>query len=281
MPELPEVETVLRAIQKSGIVGSPISRVEINKNRHIKEITPEEFTNKLLGETIHSIERKGKQLVFILDEWALLSHLRMNGKYFFDKVPPELLIEGRAIGVMFHFVNGRKLIFCDTRGFGAFYLQSLDNYKSLSPYKDIGPDLVDDEIDIDKLFAYCQKIRLPIKMLLLDQKFVAGIGNIYASEILFAAKIHPLTITKNLAKEQIKKIIKFSQSILKKAIELKGTSIVDFLTPSGEKGSYQNELKVYFRDKKPCYNCQTAITRVSTNGRGTFFCTSCQKLESQ
>src|SRR4051812_30505996 len=201
----------------------------------------------------------------------------MSGKYFFDEVPAELLAESRAVGIIFHFANGRKLIFCDTRGFGAFYLQRLDDYKSLSPYKDIGPDLVDDEIDIDKLFTYCQKVRIPIKMLLLDQKFVAGIGNIYASEILFAAKIHPLTITKELTKEQIKKIIELSQSILKRAIELRGTSIVDFITPSGEKGSYQNELKVYFRNKKPCYTCQTTINKVSTSGRGTYFCTNCQQ----
>src|SRR3954452_19427987 len=202
----------------------------------------------------------------------------MSGKFFFDEVPAELLAESRAVGIIFHLTNGKKLIFCDTRGFGAFHLQVLDNYKNLSPYKDIGPDLVNDEIDIDKLFSRCQKIKIPIKMLLLDQKFVAGIGNIYASEVLFAAKIHPLTITKELTKEQIKKIIELSQSILKRAIELSGTSIVDFITPSGERGSYQNELKVYFRDKKPCYTCQTAITKVSTNGRGTYFCTNCQKL---
>ena len=203
----------------------------------------------------------------------------MSGKYFFDEVPAELLAERSAIGIIFHFDNGKKLIFCDTRGFGAFHLQNLNDYKLLSPYKDIGPDLVNDEIDIDKLFTYCQKVRIPIKMLLLDQKFVAGIGNIYASEILFAAKINPFTVTKELTKEQIKKIIELSQSILKRAIELRGTSIVDFITPSGEKGSYQNELKVYFRDKKPCYNCQTAITKVAMNGRGTFFCSNCQKLE--
>jgi len=278
MPELPEVETVLRAIQKSEIIGSPISRIEINKSYHIKEITQQEFINKLLGETIHKIERKGKQLIFILDKWALLSHLRMSGKYFFDEIPSRFLAENRAIGVIFHFINGRKLIFCDTRGFGVFYLQSLDNYKNLSPYKDIGPDLINDEIDVDKLFIHCQKIRIPIKMLLLDQKFVAGIGNIYTSEILFVAKIHPLIIVKDLDKEQIKKIIEISQSILKRAVELKGTSIVDFLTPDGEKGTYQNELKVYFRDKKPCYDCQTTITKVSVNGRGTFYCTNCQKI---
>src|SRR3954451_24989306 len=149
----------------------------------------------------------------------------MSGKYFFDEVPSELLAERRAVGVIFHFVNGRKLIFCDTRGFGAFYLQSLDTYKSLSPYKDIGPDLIDDEINIDKLFTYCQKVRIPIKMLLLDQKFVAGIGNIYASEILFAAKINPFFVTKDLSKEQLKKIIELSRSILKRAVELRGTSI--------------------------------------------------------
>ena len=203
----------------------------------------------------------------------------MSGKYFFDEVPAELLAEKKAIGIIFYFDNGKKLIFCDTRGFGAFHLQNLNDYKLLSPYKDIGPDLVNDEVDINKLFVYCQKVRIPIKALLLDQKFVAGIGNIYASEILFAARINPFTVTKELSKEQIKKIIELSCSILKRAIELRGTSIVDFITPSGEKGSYQNELKVYFRDKKPCYNCQTAITKVAMNGRGTFFCSNCQKLE--
>jgi formamidopyrimidine-DNA glycosylase len=203
----------------------------------------------------------------------------MSGKYFFDEVPTELLAEKRAIGAIFYFENGKKLIFCDTRGFGAFHLQNLNDYKTLSPYKEIGPDLVDDEIDIDKLFSHCQKIKIPIKMLLLDQKFVAGIGNIYASEILFAAKINPFVVTKDLGKDQIKKIIELSRSILKRAVELRGTSIVDFITPSGEKGSYQNELKVYFRDKKLCYDCQTIITKVQMNGRGTFYCSNCQKLD--
>lgn len=279
MPELPEVETVLQAIRKSGIIGSPISTVEIKKHYHIKEIPSEEFVNKLIGQVVRQVERKGKQLVFILDNWALLSHLRMSGKFFFDEVPAELLAEKRGIGVIFCFANGKKLIFCDTRGFGTFYLQGLNDYKKLSPYKEIGPDLVDNEINIDKLFAYCQKVKIPIKMLLLDQKFVAGIGNIYASEILFVARINPFTITKNLTKEQLTKIIDISRIILKRAIELRGTSIVDFITPSGEKGSYQNELKVYFRDKKPCYNCQTTITKMAMNGRGTFFCSNCQKLE--
>lgn len=272
MPELPEVETVLKAIQNSGIIGSPISQIEIKKEFHLKETTPDKFTSGLLGKTIEKVERKGKWLFFYLDNLVLISHLRMTGKYFFSE-------NHLKSALVFHFANGKKLIYCDPRGFGVFYLQPLESFHSLHPYKEIGPDLIQDEVSVDYLTSRFQKLKIPIKSALLDQKIVSGIGNIYASEILFACRINPLKPTNKISSAEIEKILYHTKKILQKSIELGGTSVVDFISPLKKKGSYQNELKVYMRENKPCYECQVPIIMEKINGRSSFFCPQCQKLE--
>lgn len=272
MPELPEVETVLRALLGNGIVGTSISQIEVKKSSHIKEIEPENFVKNLVGKTIHNIERKGKWLFFILDNQVLISHLRMTGKYFFVE-------NNHAPSLIFHFANGKKLIYCDPRGFGVFYLQSLDNYRSLHPYKEIGPDLIQEEVTVDYLFSKFQKSKLPIKSTLLEQKIMSGIGNIYASEVLFVCKISPFKPTNKISQEEVEKIIHHSKIMLQRAIDLGGTSVVDFVSPIKGKGSYQNELKVYMRENKPCYACNSPIIAEIINNRNTFFCSQCQKLE--
>jgi formamidopyrimidine-DNA glycosylase len=272
MPELPEVETVLRALLGSGIKGASISRIETKKQSHIKEISPENFVKELIGKTIKNIERKGKWLFFILDNQVLISHLRMTGKYFFEE-------NSHSPSLIFHFTNGKKIIYCDPRGFGVFYLQSLDNYRSLHPYKEIGPDLIQEEVDVEYLFSKFQKSRLPIKSTLLEQKIMSGIGNIYASEVLFVCKINPFKPTNKISLEETKQIIHHSKKMLQRAIDLGGTSVVDFVSPIKGKGSYQNELKVYMREKKPCYECHSPIIAEAINNRNTFFCSQCQKLE--
>ncbi|CAH1756660.1 19192_t:CDS:2 [Entrophospora sp. SA101] len=205
MPELPEVETVLRALRASGVVGSPISQIEIRKEFHIKEITPSNFANNLLG-------------------------------------------------------------------------QPLDTFRSRSPYQEIGPDLIQEEISVEYLLSRFQKLRIPIKSALLEQKIMSGIGNIYASEILFFCKISPLKPTNKITRAEIENIIYHSKKILQKSIELGGTSVVDFVSPLRGKGFYQNELKVYMKENKPCYECQTPIIMERINNRSSFFCPQCQKL---
>jgi formamidopyrimidine-DNA glycosylase len=287
MPELPEVETVCRILRDNGLIGSYFSHIEIKKNPHlIKEPTADEFVSNLLGKKIEKIERKGKWLIFYLDNnWVLLNHLRMSGKYFFA----EVFNEGEHdISLIFRFkkennqisnnegVTEKKLIYCDSRRFSVFYLQPRETFYSLLPYKSIGPDIIQEKITPD-LIARFKNLRIPIKAALLDQKIVSGIGNIYATEILFVAQIHPEKITKTLAPAEIEKILQITQDILHEAIEMGGTSEFDFINPLNKIGYYQQKLKVYNRTGKPCFSCGELIRRIELNGRGTFFCPKCQK----
>lgn len=272
MPELPEVETVLRSIIKFKIKGYSIDRIKIKKKININ-VKKEEFINILLGRKLINIERKGKQLLFFFDnDLILINHLRMTGKYSFNN----FLIEEKSIRLIFYFNNGKKLIFQDSRGFGTFYLQKSTEYKELIPYKNIGPDLINDKIDLNKILFYCKNKNVFIKNLILDQKIISGIGNIYASEILFSSKISPFLNSKNINLTDLEKIIYIAKLILNKSINLGGTSIFDFISPYG-KGSYQNELKVYSRNKKSCYECNDIIIKIKMNKRSTFFCPNCQK----
>src|SRR5205823_4990204 len=147
------------------------------------------------------------------------------------------------------------------------------------PYKGIGFDLLQDHITPQHLLSCFKKLRIPIKSTLLEQKIMSGIGNIYASEILFSCKISPLKPTNKVSQEEIEKILSHAKIILQKAIDMRGTSVVDFVSPLHGKGSYQNELKVYMKENKPCCECQTPIIMERINNRSSFFCPNCQKLE--
>lgn len=274
MPELPEVETVRQILIKTGIIGKTIQKVEIYKNKLIKETTEKEFIDLLSGQTIHKIERKGKWLFFMLDTHVLISHLGMTGKYFVD----EKLLGSEKKKIIFCLGDSQELIYCDSREFGNFRLQALDIYQQLEPYKNIGLDLLNEQVSAEYLFSCYQKRKVPIKIALLDQNIISGIGNIYASEILFAAKIHPLKKTNELTYQEIEKIISLAQSILKEALKLGGTSAFDFINPLAKKGKYQSKLKVYARTKKPCYVCTSLIEDKEINSRNTFFCTQCQTI---
>src|SRR5438128_9684103 len=202
----------------------------------------------------------------------------MTGKYFVEEslLTPE---QKESTSLIFHLGNGQKLIYCDARRFGNFRLQNLADYQQLKPYKDIGIDLLNEPVDAKYLFTHYQKRKISIKIALLEQDIISGIGNIYASEVLFATKIHPLKKTHELTYSEVENIIFSAQSILKEALKLGGTSAFDFINPLAQKGDYQTKLKVYARAKKPCYVCATLIESQEINGRGTFFCPQCQKLE--
>jgi formamidopyrimidine-DNA glycosylase len=228
---------------------------------------------------------------------VLISHLGMTGKYFVEE---KLLTlgqkslfnkhntEGSRV-LSFYLGNGQKsvkLIHCDARRFGSFRLQTFEDYKKLEPYKNIGTDLLEEAVNTRLLFEHYQKRKVPIKTILLEQNIISGIGNIYASEILFDTKIHPLKKTNQLTYLEVEKIVSAAQSILKEALKLGGTSEFDFVNPLSKEGSYQNKLKVYNRKGKLCYNnCGSSIENLAENRqkkqkeRSTFFCPKCQKEE--
>ncbi|CAG8497792.1 29285_t:CDS:1 [Gigaspora margarita] len=313
MPELPEVESV-RQILRSEIIGKKFQKIEIYKPKDeankraslIKKISEEEFVNSLVGKTIHEIERKGKWLFFILTDHkknkthVLISHLGMTGKYFVEEkllTPDQKKLfdkhnsEG-AKGLTFYLENGQKsikLIYRDARRFGGFRLQNFEDYKNSEPYKNIGTDLLDEKVDTELLFKHYQKRKIPIKNALLEQKIISGIGNIYASEILFDTKIHPLKKTNQLTELEVKNIICSAQTILKEALKSGGTSEFDFVNPLSKEGSYQNKLKVYNRKGKPCHNnCGSLIEKLEINQekttekkskeRSTFFLSSVSEI---
>jgi formamidopyrimidine-DNA glycosylase len=312
MPELPEVETV-RQILRSEIIEKSINKIEIYKPEDetkkrtslIKEISEAEFINTLKGKTIHEIERKGKWLFFILTNQGkikthvLISHLGMTGKYFveeklltseqknlFNKHNSE---DSRVLTFYLEDKqNSTKLIYCDARRFGSFRLQNFEDYKEMKPYKNIGTDLLEGAVNTRLLFECYKKRKTPIKTALLEQNIISGIGNIYASEILFDTKIYPLKKTNQLTELEVKNIVSSAQSTLKEALKLGGTSEFDFVNPLSKEGSYQNKLKVYNRKGKTCLNsdCESSIEKLAENKqkktkeRSTFFCPNCQKEET-
>src|SRR5256884_5001533 len=202
----------------------------------------------------------------------------MTGKYFLE----EKLMSAeqkKTLGLTFHLSNHKKLFYCDPRRFGSFRLQDIANYQQLSPYQNIGLDLLNETVSSEYLFNCYRERKIAIKAALLEQDIISGIGNIYASEILFATKIHPLKKTHELTYLEIEKIISAAQSISKEALKLGGTSAFDFINPLAQKGDYQTKLKVYARAKKPCYVCGNLVESKEINSRNTFFCSQCQKEE--
>lgn len=267
MPELPEVENVVRELKKN-ILGRIIVNVKLNSN-NFRDVSFSGIENK----KINDIKRKGKYIFFFIEDKVMIVHLRMTGKFLFEKVP------GYVEKVTFE-VKDRKMYFYDIRNFATINIQDFSDYREKKPYISIGPDLVNNYIDIESIHKTLSMTKAPIKASILNQKIFSGIGNIYASEILFVSKINPFLPSNLISKSLFKEMIENSKKILLRSIELGGTSIVDFISPEGNKGRYQNELKVYGREGKPCLVCKELISKENIDQRSTFFCIKCQNIPS-
>lgn len=284
MPELPEVETVVRSLAKK-LLGKKIGKILVKKWFLLKNIddikvSKDEFSSFLENQTLNSISRKGKYIFFMLDEWVVITHLRMTGKFFFDETFDDNK-NHESLGFTVFFQDGSKLFFCDSRNFATVQVQKISDYKNLLPYKAIGSDLLNEEIDNDKVYRHFSSKKTFIKISLLQQNVISGIGNIYASEILFLSKLSPFSMTNKISAEEYDKIFYFSKEIMKKSVEMKGCSISDFLNPFGEAGSYQSQLMVYGRAGFDCKVCLSSkIEKSYIDNRSTFFCKNCQSLIS-
>ena len=215
----------------------------------------------------------------------------MTGKYFVEEklITPEqkeLFSKHNSEDsrvLTFYLGNGQnsiKLIYCDARRFGSFRLQDFKGYKNLETYKKIGTDLLEEEVNTKLLFEHYQKREVPIKTALLEQNIISGIGNIYASEILFDTKIHPLKKTNQLTEQEVKNIVASAQAILRESLKSGGTSEFDFVNPLSKEGSYQKKLKVYNRSGEPCPNCGSSIKelgKLRKEGRYPI-CLFCKKV---
>jgi formamidopyrimidine-DNA glycosylase len=274
MPELPEVETVKEKL-KPRLINKKIVDVAVRWNNTIVDIEPEEFQNKLKNQVFLDIRRRGKWLVFELSNYYLLVHLRMEGKFFFKNIDEEL---NKHEHIIFK-LDDVELRFHDTRKFGKMYLLDKSDIENKKPLNELGYEPFDDRLDVSYLKDKYKNKSLPIKEVLLDQKIIVGIGNIYADEILFLSRINPWKKAKELNTGELQSIIDNTKEVLKKAIELGGTTIRSYVSLDNKKGEFQDELYVHSRVNKECRVCGTIIKKDFIGGRGTYYCSTCQNVK--
>lgn len=272
MPELPEVETVKNTLKRL-VLNKKILSVDIYHNNIIAYPSVDEFKDKIKNQVIKDINRRGKWLIFVLNDYYLVSHLRMEGKYFLKEKNEEL---SKHEHVIFHF-GDQELRYHDTRKFGKMYLIDKDKLETSAPIQELGLEPWDNNLNISYLKEKYARKNIPIKTVLLDQSIITGIGNIYADEILFKSKINPLTKPTDLTDEQLDNIIKYTRLTLEDAIKLGGTTIKSYESAKGVHGLFQNELLVHSRAGENCRDCGEVIIKITVNGRGTYYCKNCQK----
>lgn len=278
MPELPEVETI-RLQLCSKIVGKTIRAIDV--------LTKKQFIGdpqKIIGRQITNITRNGKILSFTLDQNLFLNiHLKLTGQLLYAKNGKKALFNHKipftktnrlpasTTRIILRFTDGGSLFFNDLRKFGWFKI-------GVKPEKPKSEDVLSAKFTLDHFKTIVQQSKKPIKVLLMDQDKLAGIGNIYANDSLFIAKIHPLKKACLLSEIEVNHLYKAIIQVIKEALKLKGSSDVAYLLPDASTGAYQNHFKVYGREDEPCLRCGTIIKRLKHHGRSSFFCTKCQKL---
>ena len=288
MPELPEVEVVKRSLT-SKLQNLIIKDVKINDDKLRYPIDKNKI-RKIIGSKLKKIERRSKFLLFFFDKpTIMLVHLGMTGKFFFEdkknikfKTSFYYSINNKKDHkhdrVVFFLNKKNKLIYNDVRKFGFIKFLNNKDFNNNLHLKNLGPEPLRQEFNYLYFQQYIKDRNRVIKNILMDQKFVSGIGNIYANEILFLSKIKPFRKGKDLKEFEIKKIIKFTKSILKNAIRLGGSSIKNFSSDNGKKGSFQQHFNVYGKKGDLCLNgCNNRIVKSSISNRASFFCSKCQK----
>lgn len=266
MPELPEVESIRKNLE-AVIKGDTIQSITVYYRPIVSN--DDQFESKLMNQTIHHIEREAKYLKFILDDYCLISHLRMEGKYVMDAPLT------KHTHVVFHLKSGHMLQYQDTRKFGRFECIPIALNKT---YLNVKKGLAKDpkhmtEVDF---FDAIKDQKRSIKELLLDQKIIGGIGNIYANEILYLSKMHPARKGLTISKEQSDVILKHTKEVIDLATKL-GGSTIDTFESLGHKGEFQQHLNVHGKTGSTCGICGSTIEKVQFKGRGTYYCPTCQK----
>ena len=271
MPELPEVETV-RNVLKPIVIGRTIKGIDILRGTIIQNEPKSSFVDGLVNETFLDITRIGKFLIFHLShDKVMISHLRMEGKYFEVDENEENTKYAR---VVFHLDNGHKLCYDDSRTFGILKLTSEDKWRDEKEVKDIGPEPF--TADPKELMEKVSKSHLPIKSTLLDQTLMTGLGNIYVDEVLFASKIHPLTPANKVNLKEWKDIVNNASRILNNAIEAGGSTIRSYHPGKGIDGNFQTALLAYGKGGEKCPRCGHIFRFIKVGGRGTTYCPNCQ-----
>jgi formamidopyrimidine-DNA glycosylase len=270
MPELPEVETVARELSRS-LVGQTIAGVEVGWARSIVNLEPGEFCNQLTGRKVVIVTRRGKWIVIKLDAGALLVHLRMSGQLIWDTCLP---VDDRYVRAAFTVDDGRVLCFSDMRKFGRLWLVD-DPEAALA---DLGPEPLDDDFTLTRFLSMLDGRKSRLKSLLLDQRFIAGLGNIYTDESFWRAGIHPERRADSLTVEEAGRLHRAIREVLQAAVDSGGTTLEDarYRDPDGRAGDFSRELAAYGRDGKPCPRCGESIVRKRLGQRSTHYCPHCQ-----
>lgn len=275
MPEMPEVESVVAGIRKH-IVNRQITAIEINKGDVIKYPDEAHFIEALKQNTIKAIDRRGKYIILTMaNDLLLIIHLRMTGRLLF--VPKNQDIDKYSC-VIFSLDDGNKFVYADIRRLGTLDVIAQDELPRIKGLYTLGAEPLSKEFTVKYLQNIC-KHSGKIKPLLLNQKYIAGLGNIYTDEALAISKIHPARLANSLTAQEIILLHKAINKVIGDGIKDGGTSFRDYRNSQGKKGAHQDHLYAYNRKDKPCKFCGTPIKKIVLNGRGTYFCPNCQKLD--
>jgi formamidopyrimidine-DNA glycosylase len=277
MPELPEVESLRRILHRSA-VGRTIKKARINEPRLRRRITAD-FAAALGGRRIEDIARRAKYLVVSLSgDLTMLTHLGMSGSWThrgdgFDAGD----FNPRHDHVVLVLDDGTTLVYNDPRRFGLLKVVPRNDLAALAELKALGPEPFSREFNADYFASKARGKKVAIKNLLMDQRIVAGVGNIYASEILFIAKVRPTRRAARVTRAEIERIVDATPKILRAAIGSRGTTFRSYRDSRGQPGRFAERLQVYGREAKPCFVCSTPIRNVVVGQRASFYCPNCQR----
>ena len=287
MPELPEVETLRRDLEKE-VVGKRVKSVEVTGARAVRRhAAAEDFVERLEGRKLNAVQRKGKYLVITLDPVAtpsgdkrtdvLVIHLGMSGQLLRAKSTKEPL--PKHTHVVLTFTQGGQLRFVDPRTFGELFVTAEDEVEKAVPeLAHLGFDPLDFVMSWNRFSDMLHARHVKLKPLLMDQQFIAGIGNIYADEILWAAGLRHDRLSDSLSSQEVRRLYRSLIETLQDAIKHRGSSLADeqYKDLFGQMGDFQSQHKVYDREGQPCRRCRNPIARIKAQGRSTFFCEHCQ-----
>ncbi|HEX5279523.1 MAG TPA: bifunctional DNA-formamidopyrimidine glycosylase/DNA-(apurinic or apyrimidinic site) lyase [Micropepsaceae bacterium] len=275
MPELPEVETVRLGLADA-LLGRTLTRVSINR-ADLRKPFPPDFAGRLANRQVKGVRRRAKYLLLDLNGGeTLIMHMGMSGRFtvYGHNAPRD---DGKHDHVIFETDDFKRVVFTDPRRFGLMSLAATGEVDSHPLFAGIGPEPLDKTFTAAQLSAGLKGKRTPIKAALLDQRVVAGLGNIYVCEALFRAGISPRRLASSVAGARAERLVPAIKSVLQEALAAGGSSLRDYAHADGELGYFQHHFRVYDRDGKPCPKCGTKIKRIVQSGRSTFFCPHCQR----
>lgn len=276
MPELPEVETVMRGLEQS-VLGQNISSVQVNRY-DLRFPVAEDFGQQVTGCDIRTLHRRGKYIILDFgDDLSGILHLGMSGRVRIFDAGAEYVARPHD-HLIFHLDKGVRFAFEDPRRFGMFLLRSRRDWANEPPFSAMGVEPLEDVWDGQNLFDMISRKKTSIKSALLDQRVVAGLGNIYVCEALFCARVAPTRICSSITLDEATRIVSCSKEILKRAIEAGGSTLRDFQKIDGSLGYFQYQFSVYDQEGQACPSgCGAEVMRIVQSGRSTFYCPSCQK----